>query len=111
MYKKIILSLTIMLIGINMHAQKFAYVDTDYILNKLPDFKQAQEKLDQISLTWQQEIEKKYEEVENMYRAYQQEKILLTDNMKIKREEAIIKKENNTKKLQQSILDPMEICF
>ena len=58
MYKKIILSLTIMLIGINMQAQKFAYVDTDYILNKLPDFKQAQEKLDQISLTWQQEIEK-----------------------------------------------------
>ena len=92
MYKKIILSLTIMLIGINMQAQKFAYVDTDYILNKLPDFKQAQEKLDQISLTWQQEIEKKYEEVENMYRAYQQEKILLTDNMKIKREEEIIKK-------------------
>ena len=85
MYKKIILSLTIMLIGINMQAQKFAYVDTDYILNKLPDFKQAQEKLDQISLTWQQEIEKKYEEVENMYRAYQQEKILLTDNMKIKK--------------------------
>ena len=74
MYKKIILSLTIMLIGINMQAQKFAYVDTDYILNRLPDFKQAQEKLDQISLTWQQEIEKKYEEVENMYRAYQQEK-------------------------------------
>ena len=75
-----------------MQAQKFAYVDTDYILNKLPDFKQAQDKLDQISLTWQQEIEKKYEEVENMYRAYQQEKILLTDNMKIKREDAIIKK-------------------
>tara|TARA_B100000242_G_scaffold292280_1_gene267357 strand:- start:859 stop:1368 length:510 start_codon:yes stop_codon:yes gene_type:complete len=106
MYKKIILSLTIMLIGINMQAQKFAYVDTDYILNKLPDFKQAQEKLDQISLTWQQEIEKKYEEVENMYRAYQQEKILLTDNMKIKREEAIIKKENNTKQLQQKYFGP-----
>ena len=106
MYKKIILSLTIMLIGINMKAQKFAYVDTDYILNKLPDFKQAQEKLDQISLTWQQEIEKKYEEVENMYRAYQQEKILLTDNMKIKREEAIIKKENNTKQLQQKYFGP-----
>ena len=57
-------------------------------------------------MTWQQEIEKKYEEVENMYRAYQQEKILLTDNMKIKREEAIIKKENNTKQLQQKYFGP-----
>ena len=41
-------------------AQKFAYVDTDYILNKIPEFKQAQDKLDLLSSKWQEEIEIKY---------------------------------------------------
>ena len=58
-------------------AQKFAYVDTDYILNKIPEFKQAQDKLDNFSTDWQAEIESKYAAVEKMYRAYQQEKVLL----------------------------------
>ena len=78
-------------------AQKFAYVDTDYILNKIPEFQQAQDKLDAISSDWQKDIENKYADVAQMYRAYQQEKVLLTDEMKIKREEAIIAKENNAK--------------
>jgi len=87
-------------------AQKFAYVDTDYILNKIPEFKQAQDKLDDFSADWQKEIEGKYTEVEQMYRAYQQEQVLLTDEMKTKREEAIISKENNAKNLQQKYFGP-----
>jgi outer membrane protein len=84
-------------------AQKFAYVDTDYILNKIPEFKQAQDKLDNFSADWQAEIESKYAAVEKMYRAYQQEKVLLTDNMKSKREEAIITKETAAKKFTAKI--------
>jgi outer membrane protein len=87
-------------------AQKFAYVDTDYILNKIPEFKQAQDKLDNFSADWQAEIESKYASVEKMYRAYQQEKVLLTDNMKSKREEAIITKETAAKNLQQKYFGP-----
>ena len=87
-------------------AQKFAYVDTDYILNKIPEFKQAQDKLDAISSDWQKEIENKYTEVDQMYRAYQQEQVLLTDEMKVKREEAIINKETQAKKLQQKYFGP-----
>ncbi|MEC7646402.1 MAG: OmpH family outer membrane protein [Bacteroidota bacterium] len=87
-------------------AQKFAYVDTDYILNKIPEFKQAQDKLDDFSTDWQKEIENKYAAVEEMYRAYQQEQVLLTDEMRIKREETIIKKENDAKKLQQKYFGP-----
>ena len=111
MYKTILFLIIISLITINTNAQKFAYVDTDYILNKLPEYKQAQDKLDQISLTWQKEIEQKFEEVEKMYRAYQQEKILLTEKMKIKREEAIIKKENAAKKQQQKYFGPTGDLF
>jgi outer membrane protein len=99
--KKILLLLAISFLTLSIQAQKFAYVDTDYILNKIPDFKQAQDKLDGLSADWQKEIENKYADVEQMYRAYQQEQVLLTDDMKEKREEAIIKKETDAKNLQK----------
>ena len=100
--KKIFLILAVSFLTItNSNAQKFAYVDTDYILNKIPEFRQAQDKLDALSADWQKEIENKYADVEQMYRAYQQEQVLLTDEMKNKREEAIINKETGAKNLQQ----------
>jgi outer membrane protein len=99
--KQILLLLAISFLTLSIQAQKFAYVDTDYILNKIPDFKQAQDKLDGLSADWQKEIENKYADVEQMYRAYQQEQVLLTDDMKEKREDAIIKKETDAKNLQK----------
>ena len=97
--KKILLILAVSFLAVTTStAQKFAYVDTDYILNKIPEFQQAQDKLDAISSDWQKDIENKYADVEQMYRAYQQEQVLLTDEMKTKREEAIINKENDAKK-------------
>ena len=105
--KKIFLILAVSFLTItNSNAQKFAYVDTDYILNKIPEFRQAQDKLDALSADWQKEIENKYADVEQMYRAYQQEQVLLTDEMKTKREEAIIKKETGAKNLQQKYFGP-----
>jgi len=104
--KKILLLLAISFLTLTTQAQKFAYVDTDYILNKIPDFRQAQDKLDALSSDWQKEIESKYADVEQMYRAYQQEQVLLTDDMKAKREDAIIKKENDAKNLQQKYFGP-----
>ena len=105
--KKIFLILAVSFLTItNSNAQKFAYVDTDYILNKIPEFRQTQDKLDALSADWQKEIENKYADVEQMYRAYQQEQVLLTDEMKTKREEAIIKKETGAKNLQQKYFGP-----
>ena len=104
--KKILLLLAISFLTLSIQAQKFAYVDTDYILNKIPDFKQAQDKLDALSADWQKEIENKYADVEQMYRAYQQEQVLLTDDMKEKREDAIIKKETDAKNLQKKYFGP-----
>ena len=105
--KKISLILAVVFLVIHTSkAQKFAYVDTDYILNKIPEFKQAQDKLDDISADWQKEIEGRYTDVEVMYRSYQQEQVLLTDEMMAKREEAIISKENEAKKLQQKYFGP-----
>ncbi len=104
--KKILLILVVSFLATTTQAQKFAYVDTDYILNKIPEFNQAQDKLDALSADWQKEIENKYADVDQMYRSYQQEQVLLTDEMKIKREEAIIKKEKSAKDLQQKYFGP-----
>jgi outer membrane protein len=103
---KILLILAVSFLATTTQAQKFAYVDTDYILNKIPEFNQAQDKLDALSADWQKEIENKYADVDQMYRSYQQEQVLLTDGMKVKREEAIIKKEKSAKDLQQKYFGP-----
>lgn len=85
--------------GIN--AQKFAYVDTDYILASLPDYANAKKQLNDISLKWQKEIEEKLAELDKMYKDYQVEKILLSEEMRAKKEEEIIKKEQEVKELQK----------
>lgn len=82
-------------------AQKFAYVDTEYILGQIPEYKAAQSELDKVSVQWQKEIEAKYAEIDKMYKAYQAEQILLTDEMKKKREADIIAKEKEAKDLQK----------
>jgi len=99
--KRILLLLIISFLTLSIQAQKFAYVDTDYILNKIPEFRQAQDKLDALSSDWQKEIENKYADVEKMYRAYQQELVLLSDDMKEKREEAIFIKETDANNLKK----------
>ncbi len=93
-------------LSFNTYAQKFAYIDTDYILNKIPDFKQAQDKLDNISTQWQKEIEQKYSEIDKMYRSYQQEKVLLTEKMQRNREDLILEKEKEAKNMQQKYFGP-----
>ena len=100
MKKKIILSITL-LISISLYSQKFAYVDTDYILSKMPEFVQAEEQINKYSQEWQLEVQNAYAEVENMYKDYQSEQVLLTEGMKIKREESIIQKEKDVQNLQQ----------
>ena len=82
-------------------AQKFAYVDTDYILSELPDFKAAQKKIDDLAQTWQKEIDAKYAEIDKMYKDYSVEKVLLNADQQKQREAEIISKEKEVKKFQQ----------
>lgn len=84
-----------------LFAQKTAYVDLDYILSNIPEYKSAQEQLDQIAVQWQKEIETRLAEVDRLYKAFQAEEILLTQDMKKKREDEIIAKEKEAKELQK----------
>jgi outer membrane protein len=82
-------------------AQKYAFVDTDYILNRIPSYKAAQEQLDKLSEEWQTEVENLYTEIETMYKNYQTEKVLLSEEMQVKKEEEIVNKEQAAKDLQK----------
>ena len=89
-----------------VYAQKFAYVDSDYILERIPEYGSAQEQIEKLSLNWQSEIEEVYQEIDLMYKKYQADKILLTQEMKNKRESDIINKEKEAKELQRKRFGP-----
>jgi outer membrane protein len=82
-------------------AQKFAFVNTEYILENIPEYKEAQKKLDEMSANWQRQIEAKYSEIDKLFKSYQAEQLLLTDEMKKKREDEIIRKEKEAKDFQR----------
>lgn len=81
-----ILLLSMMSFGV---AQKFAYVDTQYILLHVPEYADAQGQLNDYASDWQEEIEDKYNSIQRLEEAFAAEKILLTDEMKRKRQDDI----------------------
>jgi outer membrane protein len=90
--------------GLNFgYAQRFGYIDTDFILNKMPDYKKAQEEINQLSQLWEKEINGMAKEIEAMYAALQAESVLLTEEMRKERTEAINKKEADLKEYQKKV--------
>ncbi|HNB81614.1 MAG TPA: OmpH family outer membrane protein [Chitinophagaceae bacterium] len=87
--------------GMNLQAQRYCVIDSKYILENLPEYKQAQTKLDESSAQWQKEIDARLQEVDRMYKAYQAEQVMLSEEMKKKREDEIVKKEKEAKELQK----------
>ncbi len=87
-------------------AQKFAFVDSDYILKNIPSYVAAQDEMDKLSENWEAEITKEYESIAEMYKTYQAERVLLSDDMKQKREEEIVNKEKSVKTLQNKYFGP-----
>lgn len=71
----------------SVSAQKFAYVDTQYILDNIPEYKMAQNQLDELSKKWQKEIELKVGEIDRLYKSYQTDAVLLPEDIKKQREE------------------------
>ncbi|MBK9290930.1 MAG: OmpH family outer membrane protein [Bacteroidetes bacterium] len=86
--------------------QRFAFVDTEYILNNIPEYKDAQEELNTLSQRWEKEVKALFDKVEEMYKAYQTEAVLLPQDLKRKREEDILKKEREAKDLQLKYFGP-----
>jgi outer membrane protein len=82
-------------------AQRYAIIDSKYILQKLPEYKTAQQRLDQFSEQWQQEIDRKSAELDKMYKNYDAEQVMLSDELKKKREDELFNKEKELRDLQK----------
>lgn len=99
--KKTVFLMLALFAGLTVFAQKYAYVDSEYILSNIPEYTDAQDILDEFAIKWQREIEEKFAEVDKLYKAYQAEAVLLPEDMKQQRENEIIQKEQEAKDLQK----------
>jgi len=101
MKKIILISALFILAFVPGFGQKYAFVDTDYILSNIPEYTDAQALLDDLSAEWQKEIEAKFQEIDKLYREYQAESILLPEDLKKQKENEIIQLEKDAKDLQK----------
>ena len=99
--KKILLLACMLGLGFAGISQKYAIIDTRYILDKMPEYKEAQKQLDNIAAGWQKEIDTKQAELDNMDKDYDAEQVMLTEELRKKREDQLFNKEKDLRDLQR----------
>ncbi len=104
--KKIIVAMAALFMCAATYAQKIAYVDMDYILGKMPQYAEAQKQLDKVADGWQKEVEAKMKDVDDMYKQFQAEQVLMTDPMKQQKIKDIEAKEKEVKEFQKAKFGP-----
>lgn len=88
------------------NAQRVALVDVSSILEDMAQYNEAQTKIDELSAKWRQDIAQEYDKIKSMYNKYQAEQVLLSEEVKIEREEEIMKKEQEVRELQKRRFGP-----
>lgn len=101
MKKLLFIAAFICLSVVGVYAQKYAYIDSEYLLNKIPSYVEAQAELDRLSVEWQKEIEAKFKKIDEMYRKFQQDAVVLPEDAKQKKQQEIINAEKEAKELQK----------
>ena len=99
--KKIFFLFYLLGLGALGFSQKYAIIDTRYILDKMPDYIQAQKQLDDVQAGWQKDIDAKQAELDKMYKDYDAEQVMLSDDLKKKREDQLFLKEKDLRDLQR----------
>lgn len=104
MMKKFLAAIALLIVttGFTASAQRYCVIDSKYILEKIPEYTQAQKQLDNLSATWQAQVDSAMQKVDQMYKSYQAERPMLSEAARQKREEEIIAKEKDAKALQKS---------
>ncbi len=82
-------------------AQRYAIIDTKYILDRLPDYRQSQKQLDDVAGNWQKEIDALQQELDKMYRDYDAEQVMLSSDLRKKREDQLFIKDKALRELQR----------
>jgi len=101
MKKAIILCTVLGLLSFGLQAQKFAFVDSESVLNQIPAYQEALTEIDKLASQWQADISKEYDSIDRLYKDFQAESVLLSESMRIKREEEIVEREKQVKQLQK----------
>jgi len=101
MKKIVFIACCVVLTAFSAQAQRYAVIDSKFILEKLPEYKEAQKALDAFSEQWQQEIDQKQALVDKMYKDYEAEQVMLSDVLKKKREDELYNKEKELRDLQK----------
>jgi outer membrane protein len=101
MKRIIAISCFMLLCSLSGFAQKYALIDMEYILKNIPAYEMTNEQLTQVSKKWQSEVEAIQQEAQNMYKTYQSDLVFLSAEMKTKREEEIVKKEQEATDLKR----------
>jgi outer membrane protein len=105
--KKILITLSLTLITVaSAWAQRFAFVDSDYILKHVPEYASSQKQLAALSDQFQKEVDGRFQEIDRLYKAYQADQVLMTGDMKKRRETEIVDKERAAKDFQRSKFGP-----
>jgi len=85
-----------------VQAQTFGYVNTEKILEKIPEYTNAQQQIDRLKKQYEAQIEVEMKNVETLFNQYQSEKSMLSEGQKKVRENEVITKERSAKELQRS---------
>ena len=99
--KKIFFAFLLLSIAFAANAQRYAIIDSKYILEKVPEYKEAQKKLDNFSEIWAKDLEQRQAAMDKMYKDYDAEQVMLTDILKKKREDELFNKEKELRDLQK----------
>lgn len=99
--KKIIIAACLLMIAASVNAQRYIVIDSKYILDKMIEYKDAQTRIDKLAEEWETDIDNRMQDVDRMYKTYQAERAMLSEEMRKKREDEIIAKEKAVKDLQK----------
>jgi len=99
--KKILLLTCLLGLGIVGFSQKYAIIDLGYILKKIPEYQRAQKQIDDIAADWQKDIDAQQAELDKMYKDYEAEQVMLSGDLKKKREDQLFNKEKDLRDLQR----------
>ncbi|HEY1018428.1 MAG TPA: OmpH family outer membrane protein [Sediminibacterium sp.] len=101
MKKTFLLLIAFVGLAITSQAQRYAIIDTKYILSKIPEYRDADKKLQLVGEQWQKEIDDKQAQLDKMYKNYEAESFMLTDELKKKREDELFVREKEVRELQK----------
>jgi outer membrane protein len=101
MKKTLLLSIAVLGLALAGYAQRYAIIDTKYILGKIPEYRDADTQLQQIGVQWQKEIDDKQAQLDKMYKNYEAEQFMLTEELKKKREDELFLREKEVRDLQK----------